>query len=316
MLMRASMVVAAAAAAARGCRLVAFRSGSAEAANDSAVASSAGSLTPHLMEERRPSVCSQVIGVEQLQPEEVAVEAGWAGIALAPGQPSQSAIARHFPKDVTLFDGPLPVRTIHTLYRPNAVQLLPTTLTSSAGGGGVLAVAEGPLLSIWDLRVAGRGARVAKLNGGVSSGHLYCIAMSDGSGPPLLGAAGADRSVMVWDARKWTSVDRWTNCMKYEATALHFPTQNAKYCVACGLDYEVVCGRWGGERRNRLGGGHRTADGQNGDRPSGEGEGEGQRSFRGDSRWLGLAKAQGQDVVAGLTASAQLYVAELGAHGV
>lgn len=33
-------------------------------------------------------------------------------------------------------------------------------------------------------------------------------------------------------------------------------------------------------------------------------------SFRGDSRWVGLAKAAGQDVLAGVTQSCQLYVAE------
>ena len=33
-------------------------------------------------------------------------------------------------------------------------------------------------------------------------------------------------------------------------------------------------------------------------------------SFRGDSRWVGLAKAAGQDVLAGMTQSRQLYVAE------
>ena len=34
-------------------------------------------------------------------------------------------------------------------------------------------------------------------------------------------------------------------------------------------------------------------------------------SFRGDSRWMGLAKARGQDVLVGVTQSCQLYVAEL-----
>ena len=33
-------------------------------------------------------------------------------------------------------------------------------------------------------------------------------------------------------------------------------------------------------------------------------------SFRGDSRWMGLAKAGGQDIVAGMTQSCQMYVAE------
>lgn len=47
------------------------------------------------------------------------------------------------------------------------------------------------------------------------------------------------------------------------------------------------------------------------DDAAGEGGGMGRGiSFRGDSRWLGLAKAAGQDVLAGVTQSCQLYVAE------
>ena len=47
-----------------------------------------------------------------------------------------------------------------------------------------------------------------------------------------------------------------------------------------------------------------------GAQPGGLGRGV---SLRGDSRWLGLAKAAGQDVLAGLTQSRQLYVAEFAA---
>lgn len=71
-------------------------------------------------------------------------EAGWAGVAVAPGQPSQAALARHFAKDVTLFDGPVAVRTIHTLYYPSAVQLLSTQLAATLIGGPLVAVVEGP----------------------------------------------------------------------------------------------------------------------------------------------------------------------------
>jgi hypothetical protein len=35
-------------------------------------------------------------------------------------------------------------------------------------------------------------------------------------------------------------------------------------------------------------------------------------SFRGDSKWMGLAKAWRQDLVAGVTATSHLYIAELG----
>ena len=151
------------------------------------------------------------------------------------------------------------VRTINTLYRPNAVALLSSTLTQTAGATPLVAVAEGPQISLWDVRAAGRGGRVAKLSpGGPHAGHLFCMAASEDGAPPCFGAAGADRTVMVWDPRKWNVLDRWANCLKYEATSLHFSSLDPGQCLACGMDYEVICGRWGGDRRNRLGGGHRT----------------------------------------------------------
>ncbi len=32
------------------------------------------------------------------------------------------------------------------------------------------------------------------------------------------GAAGVDRSVLVWEPRTWKVLDRWNNCSKYEVT--------------------------------------------------------------------------------------------------
>jgi WD40 repeat protein len=281
-----------------------------------------------------------IMGVEQLNPVNLSTEAGWTGVALAPDQPSQVAIARHFTKDITLFDGPMAVRTIHTTYRPNAVQLLSSNVATDAEGGPLVAVAEGPVISIWDVRAAGRGARIARLSSSPHSGPFYCLAASSNGGVPLLGAAGSERSVLIWDPRTWRTIDRWNNCLKYEATSLQFLSSNPSYCVVCGLDYEVVCGKWGGDRKNRIGGGHRTAT-------NGGGAADGDKncngglsittaavdnsltdnhttriqststskssniSFRGDSRWMGLAKAHGKDIVAGMTESKQLYVAEL-----
>lgn len=288
-----------------------------------------------------------IMGVEQLNPTSLSVEAGWTGIALAPDQPSQVAIARHFPKDITLFDGPIPVRTIHTTYRPNAVQLLSSNVATDSEGGPLVAVAEGPVVSIWDIRAAGRGARIARLSSSPHTGPLYCLASSSNGGVPLLGAAGSERSVLIWDPRMWRTIDRWNNCLKYEATSLHFLSSNPSYCVACGLDYEVVCGKWGGDRKNRIGGGHRSSNktlnpktnsGDGGTTttptpptgglktipPVAETDNHTTRlsststnkssaiSFRGDSRWVGFAKAHRTDIMAGLTESKQLYIAELG----
>ncbi|EFN57285.1 hypothetical protein CHLNCDRAFT_143873 [Chlorella variabilis] len=272
-----------------------------------------------------------ITGVHQLQPADVLREPGWAGVALAPGQPSQAAVARHFAKDVTLFDGPMAVQTIHTLYRPTAVQLLSTRHVASPGGGPLVAVAEGPQLSIWDVRGSKRGGRVAKLCPGPYHGHLYCIAAADDGGLPLIGAAGHERSVLVWEPRKWVLLDRWSNCLKYEATGMHFCSANPRLCYVAGMDYEVLCGEWGGNKASRLGGGNRAANNthtglKSGAAAAGAADAQGEEetaaaagglgrgvSFRGDSRWVGLGKAAGQDVLAGMTQSCQLYVAEFAA---
>jgi len=117
--------------------------------------------------------------VQVVQPIDIGVQAGWAGAAIAPDQPSQIAVARHFPKDITLFDGPIPVRTIHTMYRPYCIQLLSSTFssgTAASGGPNPLVIAaEGPMVSVWDVRVAGRGARVARLCPNPHAGHFYTV---------------------------------------------------------------------------------------------------------------------------------------------
>lgn len=116
-------------------------------------------------------------------------EPGWAGVAVAPGAPSQAAVARAFARDVTLFDAGMPVRTLHTMHCPTAVQLLSASLAASPQGGPLVAVTEGPQLSVWDVRGAGRGARVARLSPGPHHGRLLCLAASDNAGLPLIGEA-------------------------------------------------------------------------------------------------------------------------------
>ncbi|GAB4818180.1 hypothetical protein N2152v2_005226 [Parachlorella kessleri] len=253
----------------------------------------------------------QVMEVSTLQPHDLLREAGWAGVAVAPGQPTQAALARHFPKDITLFDGTVAVRSIHTVYCPTAVQLLSTQLTADPAGGPLIAVTEGPQLSLWDVRGAGRGARVAKLSPGPQHGHFYCLAASDDGSQPLIGAAGVDRSVLVWDPRTWKLLDRWNNCSKYEVTGLHFSSTNPNHAIVGGMDYEVLCGEWGGNKASRLGGGNRTGVDM-GENSAVQGPSARGLSFRGDSKWMGLAKAARQDLLAGITATSHLYITELG----
>jgi hypothetical protein len=268
-----------------------------------AVIASLESLHPDEQQEREEEQ-KHVTKAYQLQVPGRPGEAGWAGISVAhtvcggDSSPPLVAVARHFQKDITIFDGPIPSRTIYTTYHPNAVELLPPSLNpSQSGGSHLVAVAEGPQLSLWDVRIAGRGARVAKMCPKPHAGQFYCMAVSQTrqqlSATPLFGGAGAERSVMVYEPRTWKMLDRWNNCLKYEITSLHFVNANPGYCVAGGLDYEVIVGPWATKTETKNSVANSIV------------------RFRGDSRWLGLSKAVESDVVAGLTASKSLYIGNL-----
>ncbi len=51
-----------------------------------------------------------------------AMEAGWAGVALGLRQPTKAVVARHFSKDLNIFDGDLRARTIRTVQNPTAIR--------------------------------------------------------------------------------------------------------------------------------------------------------------------------------------------------
>jgi len=248
-------------------------------------------------------------------------EGGWTGGVLSRHSRNIAAIARHFPKDVTVFDENIPVRTFNTLYCPNDVAFLSSDLSSSSTDATpLLGVAEGNIVTIWDLRIAGRGARVNRFCTGPYAGHIYTIASSD-RGCPLLGASGEDRDVCIWDPRTWKTVDRWRNCLKYEVTSLHFMHSNPRYCMVSGMDYEVVCGSWFNNTSKAF---QASLQKQSGGRAAGPTTDAGSQadttrqerstaSFRGTSRWLGFAKAPGEnDIFAGVTSDGMIYVSEFG----
>lgn len=265
-----------------------------------------------------------VKSVYTMQPDDGAFvcEGGWTGGVLSPHSKSLAAIARHFPKDVTIFDGGIPVRTLHTLYCPNDVVLLRSDLLSSKEGQHdatpLLAVAEGNAVTIWDLRIAGRAARINRITTGPYSGQLYTITATS-SGCSLLGASGQDRDVCVWDPRTWKTVDRWRNCLKYEVTSLHFLHSNPKYCILSGMDYEVLCGSWFNNTSKAF---QATVHRQSGGRAAGPTTDVGSMadtarqerviaSFRGTSRWIGFTKAPGEnDIFAGVTTDGTIYISE------
>jgi hypothetical protein len=168
---------------------------------------------------------------------------GWAGVCFNHSAPNTVAVARHFAKTLDVFDGDRRVRTMHTLLNPYAVTFVPANSKSSgskSGGGsksgegggpgeGLLAVAEGNQLSLWDVRQSERGGCVRRMTLSNRGQPLYTIAAgtSHGAeggggvqiskmrgGEPIIAAAGAERGVHVLDADRWSVVKRWPTAIK------------------------------------------------------------------------------------------------------
>lgn len=264
---------------------------------------------------------SCIKSVYTVQPDDGAFvcEGGWTGGVLSQYSRNIAAIARHFPKDVSIFDGNIAVRTLNTLYCPNDLTFLASDLTSSSTDATpLIAVAEGNVVTIWDLRIAGTGSRINRICTGPYAGHVYTVAAAN-RGCALLGASGQDRDVCIWDPRTWKTVDRWRNCLKYEVTSLHFMESNPRYCMVSGMDYEVVCGSWLNNTSKAF---QASTQKQGGGRAAGPATDEGSvadttrreraaASFRGTSRWIGFAKAPGEsDIFAGVTSDGMMYVSE------
>ena len=113
------------------------------------------------------------------------------------------------------------------------------------------------------------------------------------------------RCVHVLNADRWSVVKRWPAAIKFEITLLQLSAASPDHCYLAGLDYEIVCGCWS---RGALAGGF---------------------AFRGDSRWLGMARADGAggsfnaqgsnpggggpgvDIVAGYAESGNLFAARV-----
>lgn len=159
-------------------------------------------------------------------------EAGWAGISFDPTNPSCSAIARQYYRDVAIYEGDILVHRFHTLADPSGVAHL--------GESGLLAVLEGNSLSLYDRRANAPVSSVARKAPG--SGPLLAV---DGSRDGLLAAtAGIDRSVHTFDVRTMAFKDRWASCLKYECAGLRFSNFLNGMVYVCGIDNEIACGAW------------------------------------------------------------------------
>ncbi|KAL5560162.1 hypothetical protein UlMin_036373 [Ulmus minor] len=208
-------------------------------------------------------------------PDRSAGESSWAGLCFSPTQLSMAAVARSFCKTVDVYDQDIHVRTFHTLRYPSALNFIQNS---------ILAVAEGCQLSLWDLRIKENGGCLQRICGSVGD-VLYSVCCSS-TGKVAVG--GTDRTVTIYDPRRWSALSRWVHCSKYEITGLSFSSIDSDYIYIQGVDYEVFCGNWK--------------------------ESDKAFSFRGDSNWLGFSKCHNRDVLGGWCDSGCIFVADVVAN--
>lgn len=204
-------------------------------------------------------------------------EGSWAGLCFNPSQLSMAAVARSFCKSIDIYDQDIHLRTLRTLWYPTSLIFMDSF---SESGSSMLATTEGSQLSIWDLRVKENGGCVRRLMGSVGD-MLYAVSISS-SGNIAVG--GEDRTVTVYDPRRWCATSRWMNCSKYEITGLAFSSVDPSYIYVQGVDYEILCGQWRESKKVF--------------------------SFRGDSNWLGFSKCSNRDILGGWCDSGSIFVAD------
>ncbi|KAK8683922.1 hypothetical protein V6N13_039965 [Hibiscus sabdariffa] len=167
----------------------------------------------------------------------------------------------------------------HALWHPSSLSFI-----RNLGNGdenSILAITEGCQLSVWDLRMKENGGCLNRICGSV--GDTFYAVCSSSTG--YIAVAGADRTVTVYDPRRWSAISRWVHCSKYEITGLAFSSLDSDYLYVQGVDYEVFCGQW--KESSKL------------------------FSFRGDSNWLGFSKSCKRDILGGWCDSGSIFVADV-----
>ncbi|KAK9167089.1 hypothetical protein Scep_002280 [Stephania cephalantha] len=206
-------------------------------------------------------------------------EGSWAGLCLSPSQWSTAAVARSLCKSIDIYDQDIHIRNLRTLGYPSSLNFLQNSF--SGNEGSTLVVAEGCQLAIWDLRMKENGGCLQRICS--SPGDIFYAICSSSAWEVAVG--GADRTVTIYDSRRWSAISRWVNCSKYEITGLAFSSLDSNYIYVQGIDYEVFCGKWKEKKKDF--------------------------SFRGDSNWLGFSKCTGRDVLGGWCDSGSLFVADI-----
>ncbi|KAJ4700968.1 Guanine nucleotide-binding protein, beta subunit [Melia azedarach] len=207
-------------------------------------------------------------------------EVSWAGLCFNPSQWSMAAVARSFSKSIDVYDQDIHLRTLRTLWYPSSLNFI-QNLSHVNGSSNIVAVTEGCQLTIWDLRMKENGGLLHRICGSVGD-ILYAVCSSSTGN---IAVAGADRTVTIYDPRRWSALSRWVHCSKYEITGLAFSSIDSNYIYVQGVDYEVFCGQW--RESSKV------------------------FSFRGDSNWLGFSKCSNRDVLGGWSDSGSIFVADV-----
>ncbi|GAV66122.1 hypothetical protein CFOL_v3_09632 [Cephalotus follicularis] len=137
-------------------------------------------------------------------------EGSWAGLCFSPSQWSTVAVAHSFCKSVDIYDQDIHICTLRTLWYPSSLNFMQNL--GHGKDGSILAVTEGCQLTIWDLRMKENGGCVHRICG--SLGDVFYAVCSSSSGNIAVG--GADRTVTIYDPRRWSALSRWVHCSKYE----------------------------------------------------------------------------------------------------
>ena len=166
-------------------------------------------------------------------------EFGWSGLALGEDG-RQVAVARHFQRSVGVYDiatGGL-VRMINTVFNPNSISWLGTGGAGQLPGAeGLIAVAEHKCISLWDMRV---GSRAVQRLVPTASSPLYSVNWGRG----VVGCCGGDRSIYVYDPKRWTIRGRAMGVTKTQALSLSFSAADPRLYFVHGCDTQLVCGQW------------------------------------------------------------------------
>ncbi|KAI4366848.1 hypothetical protein MLD38_022664 [Melastoma candidum] len=213
-----------------------------------------------------------------LPPDSGVGEGSWAGVCFSPDESSLAVVARSFCRSIDVYDQDTHLRTLKTLWYPSSLNFVESL--SNGSRKSVLAITEGSQLTIYDLRMKENGGCLNRICG--TCGDTFFAVCSSTTGNIAVG--GDDRTVTVYDPRRWSALSRWVHCSKYEITGLAFSSVNPDYIYIQGVDYEVFCGNWWESKKIF--------------------------SFRGDSNWLGFTKCPGKDILGGWCDSGSIFIGD------